>query len=345
MIRVPTAAEIAKLKQSPGLFREAAPFYDPERDGVTFSVLSGWRNCRQLTAYSLGGITPRFSGPATIFGSVWHELMHWIYEDVRNGVLRNVPTNARLSDYLTRVEKLWKEENPIPSADTKQQFESMMGLIEPLLSIYCRHWSSDFKRKWLKLESEFKFPMEVTHANTRVYRTFLRGKIDGVFDQKGLSVFETKTKSRLNEDVMGDWLPIELQLNIYLNAVRRTFNRVPRRVQYNIVRRPGLRQTKRETTKAFYQRVLRDIEKRPDWYFIRMRVDVSQKELDAFDMKLYSIVAEFCAWWYGHAEHYHNDAHCENKYGTCWALPICSRNERAHTFVRDKVFRELGEIL
>jgi hypothetical protein len=326
------------------------PFYDFERDGVTFSVLNGWLQCRESARLSLHGHTGRYSGMATTFGSISHNMLENAYKDIRAGRLKGAPSVDWVKKNLVALEKMWREENPMPDDTTRQHFELTMLLQESLMPLYFQHWANDFKMKWEQVEKEFKIPLTINHPNGHVYKTFLRGKMDGSFVAgrnvlSGPTLLETKTKSRLDEGNLSDILPFELQVNIYLRALLELEKKYPIGVLYNVIRRPGLRVKKNESLPAFAKRISADIRRRPDWYFIRMRMSVEPRDIDRFEGQLVDLVGDFCAWWRGHAGHYRNSSNCENKYGVCWALPICSRGEYAHTFKRDKVFRELVEVM
>ena len=325
------------------------PAYDPEIDGITNSLLTTWGSCREKARLSLRGVTKRSSGMGLTYGGITHWLLEHVYDDHRTGKLQL--TNGTLSksyvaSYLQKVETLWKKENPMADAATLSFYELTMLLNEHLMPIYFQHWKSDFvKTAWVALESEFKIPFEVTR-NGITYKTFLRGKRDGVFTRRGGSrrwLFETKTKSRIDEGTLVDLLPFESQVNLYLVAMLLETGEIPAGVLYNIIRRPALRQKKNESIQAFAKRLVDDVKKRPAWYFLRQEMTIDEKELDRYYGELEDRVWEFIHWWKGLASHWKESSNCENKYGICHYLPICSRRDYTTFFVRDRVFRELAE--
>jgi hypothetical protein len=322
-------------------------FYDPERDGVTFSVLNGWLQCREQARLSLTGTTPRFSGFGATFGAIIHELLDRAYSSVRSR--RQPPSAHWVKMELARLEAQWAEENPLPDDTSKQHMELTVLVGEALMPLYFQHWEMDFSRTWTKVEHEFKIPLELTHVNGKTYRTFLRGKMDGAFlvGSKGARtrLFETKTKSWMDQEALSDIITFELQLHIYLYSLLKLEKRMPLGVLYNLIRRPGLRPKKNESLPAFAKRIAADIRKRPDWYFTRMELNVTPADIHRFEGRLFDMVGDFVAWWRGDVGHYLNSGNCQNKFGTCWALPICSRGEYGHTFQRETVFRELAEVL
>jgi hypothetical protein len=328
------------------------PSYDPEIDGITNSLLQTWGTCREKARLSLKGVTKRSSGLGLTYGGITHWILEHIYEDHR--LKRLQLTNGTLSPayvkkYLTKVEGLWKAENPFPDTGTVQHYELTMMLNELLMPLYFAHWKKkDFEQtEWIGLESEFKIPFEVTR-NGISYRTFLRGKRDGMFvdtsrRKKGRWLFETKTKSRIDEETLVDLLPFESQVNLYLVAMMLEFGETPVGVRYNIIRRPSLRQKKSESLKQFAGRMNDDVRKRPSWYFLRQSMVLDPKELDRYYGELEDRVWEFIHWWKGQGGHWKESSNCENKYGVCHFLPICSRKDYMTFFIRDRIFRELAE--
>ncbi len=242
--------------------------YDPEIDGITNSLLSNWGGCRERARLSLHGWTKRGSSFALTYGDLTHWLLQHVYEDHRmgrimliNGELSPVYVKAKIATLLA----IWKKENPIVPEGLLEMVELTMLLNESVMPFYFRHWKKDFtKIEWVGLESEFKIPFEVTR-NGITYKTFLRGKRDGVFREGGrLGLFETKSKSRIDEGTLVDLLPFESQVNLYLIALQEEFGEIPRKVIYNVIRRPALRRGKKETLKQFADRLIHDITSRPN---------------------------------------------------------------------------------
>lgn len=321
------------------------PFYDPFRDGVTYSILASFAECREKTRLSLKGHTSNRSSFSLVFGGITHWLIEQIYLEVQKKRLTKPPSSPVIRTKLDQLTSIWKTENPFPDPDTIEHFELTMAILEPLMGLYFKHWKADFEREWTKLEHEFKIPLKINSPLLGEVTVPIRGKMDGAFQvssKKRLRLFETKTKSRMDEGNLVDILPFELQINIYMWALRRLEKRRPVGVLYNIIRRPGLRPRKGELFPQFAERIVHDIKARPDWYFVRMEMDVTERELDKFEGELIDLVTDFIHWWKGKSGHWKNSNFCENKYGVCWALGICSRQDFHGTFVRERVFRELS---
>jgi hypothetical protein len=157
-------------------------------------------------------------------------------------------------------------------------------------------------------------------------------------------LFETKTKSRIDDDTTGHILPFEMQVNIYLGALLDLEREYPTGALYNIIRRPNLRQKQTETLPQFADRIVADIHARPDWYFIRLQMGVSKAEIDAAKLDIEGVMGDFLAWWYGDAPHYRNSDYCENKYGVCPFLKKCATGDTTGLYQRRRVFMELEEM-
>jgi len=328
-----------------------ARFYDPERDGVTFSLLTTFKGCRERARLFLNGWTSRKNSLGQVFGGLCHGICQRMYEDVREGRLTSLPSPQYIKDVCRKVERIWKEENPRADAESLQYLEFSMILLEALMPEYFRYWQKDFKLLWERIESEFKVRFKVERPDGRLMKTFIRGKMDGSYKRTTAGrpwLLETKTKSNLGErgeSDIADILPHELQVNIYLLNLWWLEKVLPEGLLYNIIRRPGLRQKKTESVVKFARRVAEDVRKRPEWYFIRMQMRVTKKDLERNELELRDLVSDFMLWWNGLAGHYKNSDACQNKYGTCAMLPICARGDYTGFYKREKVFRELADEL
>lgn len=329
-----------KIKKTNG----SNKFYDPVRDGVTFSLLSTFLDCREKARLHLKGLTPRSSSMALTFGSIIHKIDEWVRDEIRSGLLRSVPDDKHIKGLIKKAESLWFKENPRHGGTELDNLELSLLWAEGVLPQYFKYWHKDFSElKWELVEGEFKIPVTPEDKEGNKYSTFIRGKIDGSFslEKGGPWLFETKTKSRVDEGLLADILPYDMQANIYLSALRRMGKKTPSGLLYNIIRRPSLRKRKNEPLKSFADRVSEDVSSRPDWYFIRMEMSIDEQEINRFEMELDDLISDFMMWWSGKSGHYKNTNHCQNKFGLCPFVGICLRNDKSGYFKREAVFREL----
>lgn len=343
-------AELTRRAKLANLWDATVPppaFYDPERDGVTFSLLSAWRQCRELARLGLHAVTSKGSSQALVYGTIAHAVLQVVYEARRLKKITGVPSQEFIMATLAQVEEQFKRENPRASQEVLQHLEFSMALAEGTMPFYFNYWKTDFTGtvKWRAIESEFKIPRLVILPSGRIVKTFVKGKMDGCFDDPLLKLFETKTKTRIDEGTIADVLTLDLQVHIYMWAMMALFKQRPDGVRYNIIRRPALRQKKGESLKQFANRCAADIRARPDFYFIRMDMAVTQRDMDAFDGEFQDLLIDFLGWWYGENGHYKNSGNCENKYGTCAMLSICGPDrDFSRFYLRKTVFRELEEV-
>jgi len=316
-------------------------FYDPVRDGVSQSLLGQFLTCRQLCRYNLEGWTSRSTSAAMTNGTIGHAVLQYVYDAQRQKKMGIVPTPQQLKLILKQVEALWLKENPRPSTFMLQDLEMALLNAEVIMPIYFDYWKEDFKKlMWEKLEGEFKIP----YVTKDGHKTFIRGKMDGVFKRNGLWLFESKFKSRIEEEDIVDTLSIDLQVMLYLWALSKGYNLYPSGVLYNIVRRPGLKLNKAESLPNFGKRIQQDVLKRKDFYFYRFEVATDKGDIQKWSLEFEQLMSDFLNWWDGKVGHYKNTGNCITKYGRCWGLTPCVENDFHSLRKRDKVFKELEEI-
>lgn len=319
---------------------KTSKFYDYSRDGLTQGLLAMWMECRQKAKWFLQGYSSKGTSMALTYGTIGHGVLEHAYENFRTGKNKGAPSKASLRKYLSITEAQWKRENPNPTKNMLQDLETSLAFAEVILPVYFSHWAEDFKKKnWQKIEGTFKIPFTLDDGR----KTFLRGKMDGMYKTKGLWLFESKFKSLINEVDLLDTLSLDLQVNMYLYAIWKKYKTLPSGVLYNVIRRFGLHQRKGESLTQFAKRCAEDLEKRPDWYFYRYEVAITEQDLLTFEKDLHGMVKEFCDWWDGSASHYRNPVSCISKYGRCWALSACSERNLGGLVKRKAVFRELED--
>ena len=312
--------------------------YDVARDGITQSLLGTWLACRQKARWYLQGYSPRTSSLALTYGTIGHAVLEHVYKDLLNKKTRTMPDPEDIRKYIGRVEDIWRKENPRADKKLLEHLEFSLLIAEATLPAYFKYWVKDLKEiNWKDLERQFAVPYITADGR----KTIIRGKMDGVFNSPKLWLFENKFKSMIEESDLVDTLPFELQIMLYTWALKKLDEQIPQGVLYNIIRRTCLRQKKEETLIQFADRCVEDIKTRPEFYFIRMQISITPKEMVAFEGELEDMVVDFMDWWEGIAGHYKNTGHCIDKYGRCNFLPLCSRKDFQSFDKRDRTFSEL----
>jgi hypothetical protein len=331
-------------------------------DGLTYSSLSKWLQCREQFVLSvIEGWTPKKISTPLTFGLMFHLCLelHFLKPDHSSKQIAGMATTAIHQD-LSSKGALSKEER-----DTLSQIKGMIHLLYPL---YVDYWGPrDEEVQWLERESRFRFdhllhryrPV-ITDDGTvkRVCKDTvipLRGMRDGAFrDQSGdLRLFETKTKSRIDEQGLLGSLKNDFQTMLYCYSLWVEYSEIPTGVLYNVVRRPAQKFGKKDTMNSFLKRIKTDVLKRPDYYFLRFAIDITKQDLLKFiEGTLNPVLRSFLDWYedidkdhkkrYSSDLHYMNPNALTNQYGRCDLFDMLVRGTRYSYYQREEPFPELA---
>jgi len=312
-----------------------------ERDGLTQSLLSMFLTCRQKARFYLSGWNSKYCSEALTFGSLCHGMLELAYLDIQSKKLTGTPSAQQIRRYGGIIEKKWNAENPRSSVDTLVMVEKSLAVLEQMVPRYFDFWKEDFKKmKWVSLEGQF----DVRARPGPGLAIRVRGKQDGKFSlKKELWLFETKTKSMVNEGDLLDTLSLDLQVRLYLWAMREGAKTAPTGCLYNIIRKTAAKQGKNESIPKFARRVAEDIDDRPEFYFMRLEVATSRGEIEEFEGELFGLLRDFAAWRNGKLPHYKNPNNCIGKYGRCEYINVCARNDYSTLVKRKIIFKELSD--
>lgn len=331
---------------------QPASFYDPARDGVTFSLLSTFLECRQKARLFLRGWSAGYSGFHLVMGSVLHFVLQRVYDDFRQGHRTGPPTRKDVMDILDELDDSWKATHRPPHPKALEVWEEVMMKAEAILPAYFEYWADeDFKQTtWLEVEETFKLDWKVTTKKGVTLSTFLRGRIDGAYTlpkskkKTAPRLFETKGRSHVDEGMLVDTMPHERQINTYLSVLRRKTGKVPATAMLNIIRKPLLRQKQGEDWSGFKKRIEADVRSRMDWYFIRMEMAVSEQDINRSEEDLNDLISDFLLWWAGESGHYKNSGSCAPPgKQPCQYLRVCAHGDFTGLEKRRVVFRELED--
>jgi hypothetical protein len=284
---------------------KAKPRIDPLwtlDDGITYSDLSKFDVCRQR--FHIGriqGWKPKgFSLPLE-FGNIFHLLSE--AQD------RDIPLDAM--EYIAKQYTSDRIEHSIRNGDDDKvkELKMLSAVVTVTFLNYVDFWKNnptmDYRNKH-RYEKSFKwigkeipFDEKYQLPNGRVVR--IRGKMDGAFSIPGVKgnwLFETKTKSTIDQDGIFRALDKDLQTGLYMVAMSKRFKGTPLGVVYNVVRRTAMRPRVKDTPDSFAQRVHEDIQKRPEWYFFRWTREISALELENFQRRsLNPAIYQLCQYW------------------------------------------------
>lgn len=337
------------------------PLWDLWRDGITQSALAYWLACpEKFRLRFIEGLGVPSISSAVSFGDLWHRAMESLYGAYGDPASVVSRASRKLSGDKSHLLQLTnKTVQALEAADratldaigadavAEHEHQIRFSQLEALLEPYAIYWLEEFQGvEWLSLEKEFGVPYTLDDGRV----IYLRGKIDGVCRlKKRRWLFETKTKSRIDEDPLVEHLPMDMQVNMYAHAEEKSSGEAPEGVIYNIVRRPQLKLGKTETLKAFRDRMRDDVRSRPDHYFVRLTgtFDPEDQMLWARDFK--RILHAFARWYdeltSPETGHYRNPFACITAWGACEYLRLCGRQDRVGLMRRETAFPELHEPL
>jgi hypothetical protein len=274
------------------------------KDGITQGLLGDFIDCRQRAEYRCQGWRTIGISRAMEFGSLFHALLEAWY------------TNWGLTpiSVLRQVEPIWRKRARL-LGDEAQAVEKDLAVAGALFQRYCTFWlKQDTKKKWLELEGVFDQPWNG-------YR--LRGRCDGLYERGGVWLFETKTKSTLVEDNIAKALAFDWQSLYYILAKEAQTGKKIAGVCYNVIRTPSLKLGQDERLPDYCKRLGEDVDKRPDWYFMRYECAYTRKGVEWAAVELRNKLAEFDTWAHGQSQTYCNQASCCSRW-QCSFLPACA---------------------
>lgn len=302
--------------------------------------------CREQFAlgYVEGWASRSFSVPLE-FGT----LIHFMLELLGSGKEPEAIARQVTSSYSSSRKKTL---NPSDS----NTLELTLANAEALFPLYVRYWEDyDSKLNWLKREHIFKIEHTFASHTGQSITVPLTGMRDGEFRDRtnGLCLFETKTKSSIDELAIQDGLRADLQTCLYLYSLGREYQEQPTGILYNVIRRPQLRQKKDEQVDAYKERVIKDIQERPEWYFRRFEVTVVDGDIDVFvNTTLNPVLRQLHQWWesikddpfnrWASPYHYRSLPALMTKYGKAWHYNLTVRGMKNEYYRKSFPFPELN---
>lgn len=197
----------------------------------------------------------------------------------------------------------------------QEAFHLDVEIVKLLHAEYKRFWRKQTEQtEWLGREVRFGTHPKDHKVSRRVdmgssvstpIDVALNGFIDGVFRSKSGKkkmpwVFETKTKGRVDENVLSAKLSaaLDLQTVIYCYAASHIYGEPVGGVMYDVAKRTALRKGKHESTIDYLHRVKADIQADPAKYFIRLEISLSPAEIEeSLQRTLDPLLRRVWLWW------------------------------------------------
>jgi len=265
-------------------------YWDLDRDGLSYSALCKWIVCRErFRLHYVEGLREEktFNAPME-YGSLFHVCLESLAEHGYSISLQKKLWLEDLEKY--RLELVAKYPTDIDQialwvAITVVQFEQ-----------YLKRWiKSDSKKKYTHQEFEFHHKYRLLNGK----KLTLHGYYDAVYQDGDENILqENKTKGKIDEQALNDTLSQNTQTMIYGIALQDQLGKYPDGSLYNVIRRPGLRQSKKESTTEFLLRIEKDIVDRPDHYFLRINTAVTPGDFKRFKREVLTpLLTSFSNWW------------------------------------------------
>jgi hypothetical protein len=218
----------------------------------------------------------------------------------------------------------------------RKQLEYFKTVAYCVLINYLKNYANDFKTAYFtKVEEEFAVEIE---------GILWRGKRDGdhiVKKDKSLWVREIKNRSRINEDNIMQGLQFDFQSNLY--CVTRDNDKVNTSgFIYDMIRTPQNKPKKDETLQFFSQRLEEEISKKPEYYFIRFEVPLTEKDKKIFTIELGLLNEDLTMFLGSEKPSIHkNSFSCIDGTFPCEYLEACTQGNMNNYYQSRKIFEEL----
>lgn len=311
-----------------------------KKNGVRQTPLHLWLRCREQFRLQMveGWGSYRYSA-AIDNGNLWH----WLLDQRHNE--GKIDIDKMLKSYSAG----FKSDNPSAGMPRLEALQLSMVQARTMWPMYCKLYPDEWK--WLGVEKSFHFKHD---ANDRVYGMRPDSRIsypipvggiwDGVFRHKDgkIWLFETKTKSMIDEFEIADGLQLDLQVMLYLYAIKVVYGEYPAGVCYNVIRKPTVRKAKSRTPEEHGAILGKDLTKRPDHYFKRWWMKVKPKEVDGWVTNtLDQILLDVYLWAEGISGHYVTTKNLVGRFGRCDMFEVITDNDYSNVFRRKKEPKDL----
>ena len=337
--------------------RPLKPVWVLDRDGITYSGLTLFGNCpEQFWLKYVEGWSKTGFSVALEFGSAFHFLLErYPYDDPPEQI--RSWARAQTMAYASSVTDI---------TNRTEEISRCFGMVPVVFDYYIRYWRSYDKKHGLEwIGREDKFHCQNDNTLNLPTRGMIDGKLRSKYGKKYL--FETKTKALIDGQALADSVARNAQPIFYSNAFFQQEGHWPDGLIYNVIRRPGLRQSKKESVNAYLDRVDEDVEKRPDHYFHRWEVSYLPEDFPVlYERTIQPQLLRMKNWWqemleigaviplkttynldpslrWKNQHHYENPENHLTKYGRCDVFDILNKGDYSQHSQRTIAHPELGE--
>lgn len=349
-------SEVSELADS----AHAERFYDIHRDGVTQGFFEKLLACphRAHLAYEQGLEQDGFRYPME-FGNIAHAALDHVYSTYRDNPkhpAREALAVASMDGALAADELFrradWRERSF--AGEAEEGLNLAYSLMPALLRKHFEvHEDLRGGIEWEALEENLSIPYHFRRrdGSPLPYPPVpIRGKIDGRFRDplRALRFMDHKTKGIIEVEFLMKQLALDPQVLIYNWLITQATGEAPAGMVYNCIRRTQLKfNVNKERLEAFCERVEEDMDKRPEFYFVRFEVAFTPEDTARFERNFAGMM-EYALLWSRGMFRYQVGSACQTRYGACGFLDLCSSNNAPDvlkTFQRrEHVYPELVEL-
>jgi hypothetical protein len=204
------------------------------------------------------------------------------------------------------------------SQDEMDELEINKVIVSAMLAGYFAKF-----KPFLEYKAEIQFDIPILNPLTKhISHSFrLQGKIDKLAKIDGLWwLVEYKTASQINQGYF-ERLELDEQITTYIYAAQKEWNIKIAGVIYRVLKKPSIRQTKKETLEQFCKRLEKDYIDRPEFYFYEQQLYRSQEDLERFEQELWDFTQQYL-YEKRNGINYRNCSRCLD-WGRCQYMPIC----------------------
>lgn len=252
------------------------PAWDLYKDGVSYSLLCKFRNCRERFRIStVEGLRPSERKAAMEFGTIFHKALEYAAQG---------KTSSQITTALFQFYK---------NTSVDQDLIRQACILVPH---YNKYYEKD-RHVYIGQEEVFDVPYKSVTTG-KIIR--LRGRRDEIY-QVGNTIWlqENKTKTTIDENKILQTLPHDLQTMLYVYSMTHDYSgHKIGGVLYNVIRRPGLKQGAKESENQFYTRLNDHVAQDPSHYFKRYEVELVPSDINRFfNYTLVPLLENVVVWW------------------------------------------------
>ena len=306
-------------------------YFSLEKVGCTQSLAHCFRQCPLKFLFQINRWESKRNQERSAIGNINHYVLALIYK-------KNKMVGSSL---------IWKYiEKAIVDEKEKYKFIKLTDLnffktvCYCVLSQYVIFYEKDFKTaKFTNVENEFE---------QILFFILWRGKIDGEYiikKDRSVWLLDHKCKSRINNDNITRSLVLDFQGRLYCRVRSEQLKKKVSGFIHNIIRTPQMRLRKNDTLTDFQNRLTDDIKKRPEYYFMRWEVPLTDQDYMEFENDLCKVSCELKDYLNlkdnDQVYKIRNTFACTDGIVPCEYLDACIQGNLSGYYQKNKIFSEL----